>query len=557
LTETVTKERLGDRLLQAGVISDNQLKLALKEQKRTHEPLGRILINLGFITENTLARTLADQMGISFISLRSVEFDMELVKSVPPDLARKHLFIPIQKALDGTLTVAMANPANVISVDAIQEFLRTHVAIVAAPESEISSAISMMLERETEWDFDDPHDEGNEWDAAALSPTGEWGSPSEGVDKAIEQALRNQATDIHIEPEKNLLRIRYRIDGVLHTGETLSKDMISPILTRVKIMAGLDITERRLPQDGRISVDYNQRKIDLRVSTMPTKHGENIVIRILDRGSVSLDLEELGVHPGMRKDLDVIANRPCGMLLVSGPTGSGKTTTLYSLLLSIDSLSRKIVTIEDPIEYELPLIRQSQVDPNNNYSFAEGLRTILRQDPDVILLGEIRDRETADVGMRAALTGHVVFSSIHTNTALGTIPRLMDIGIDPFLITSSLAGAIAQRLVRKVCMECREAYEPTDEEVEWLGFKGGSLALYKARGCPLCRHTGYVKRTGIFELFKMDGDFAHLISNRSSERQLEEMAREKGMTFMVDDGKRKVIDGITTTREVLRVCQNL
>lgn len=554
-----TKEkvvRIGERLLNAGLISESQLRLALKEQKRLKEPLGRILIHLGFITESDLAKILADELGVPFVSLLTTEFDLNLVKSTPSTLAREHLFIPIRKEKDGSITVAMANPANTISVDAIREFLGEQVNITAALESEISAAISRMIETERE-DMDNLADQGKGEGLAAVSASEEWGSYAEMVDRIVEYGLRSQATDIHLEPEKKLLRIRYRIDGILHPGETLPAEMISSVLTRIKIMAGLDITERRLPQDGRISLEYNKRKIDFRVSSMPTAHGENIVIRILDRGSISLNLKELGLSPEMRGALGGIVKRPYGMLLVSGPTGSGKTTTLYAVLLLIDAMVKKIVTIEDPIEYELPLIRQSQVDPNIHYTFAEGLRTTLRQDPDIILVGEIRDRETADVAMRASLTGHMVFSSIHTNTALGAIPRLLDIGIDPFLITSSLSGVLAQRLLRRVCNECKEAYQPTEEEAEWLGSRDRNAIVYKARGCRLCRNTGYSKRTAVFELFKMDSDYARCISKECGERDLEELALKKGMIFMLDDGKRKVLEGITTTQEVLRVCQNL
>ena len=556
MEKTAGKLRLGDLLVQANLITESQLKLAVREQKRVREPLGRILIELGFITERQLTETLAGQMGIPFIALKNVEIDPALIRLVPADFARQHLFMPIRREEDGTITVAMANPGDVISVDAVQEFLGTHVNILSAVESEISQAISSLLE----WEPDDDL-LGSGPDRISL---GDEAAPQEGdgrsleaVDRIIDHALRNQATDIHIEPEKKLLRIRYRIDGILHPGENLPVSLTSAVLTRVKILGRLDITERRIPQDGRITLDYGKRCVDFRVSTMPTAHGENIVIRILDRSSVSLNLADLGIGPRMRDDLVAIAKRPYGMLLVSGPTGSGKTTTLYALLLSQDSMTRKTVTIEDPIEYELPLIRQSQVDPGIRYGFAEGLRTILRQDPDVILLGEIRDRETADVAMRASMTGHVVLSSIHTNTALGVVPRLLDIGIDPFLITSSLSGVLAQRLVRKVCPECREAYEPPPEEIRWLGGEDEAPIIYRAKGCRQCRFTGYTRRTALFELVRMDEDFASLVTRRSGDKELAAAAREKGVEFMVDDGKRKVRKGITTIQEVLRVCTNL
>ncbi|MFH1999103.1 MAG: ATPase, T2SS/T4P/T4SS family [Planctomycetota bacterium] len=551
--------RMGDQLVQAGLITQDQLKLALDEQKRVNEHLGRILVNLGFISEITLAKTLADLFGIPFISLKNTKFDRELLRTFPSDLARKHLLIPIMREEDGNVRVAMANPSNVLSVDAVQEFLGVRINIAAALESEISDAISSMMEREKN---DAPpgleeteHPEG----IAAKTLLHDMSSNVEIVDRIIEYALRNHATDIHFEPEKKLLRIRYRIDGTLHPGETFPLDMLSLVLTRVKILSGLDITERRLPQDGRISMDYNQRTIDFRVSTMPTAHGENIVIRILDRGSISLDLKDLGLSSALRQQLIDMANQPYGMILVSGPTGSGKTTTMYALLLCLDSMAKKIVTIEDPIEYELPLIRQSQVDPGIHYTFADGLRTILRQDPDVILVGEIRDHETAEVAMRASLTGHIVLASIHTNTAIGAIPRLLDIGIDPFLINSSLSGVLAQRLVRKTCKECREPYRPTQSEADWLGIDSGTAGttLYKAKGCALCRSTGYSKRTALFELFKMDDDFASLVTQSADEKGMEAMARQKGMAFMKEDGKQKVLEGITTTQEVLRVCQSL
>ncbi len=541
-------KRLGERLVEAGLITREQLRLALEEQKRLNEPLGQVLIELGFISEATRAEMLAAIANVPFVSLRSVTLDVGLLHMVPAELAKEHLFVPIKREPDGSVTVAMANPTNVVSIDAIREALGAQVNVVAALEHEILSAISTMREAEAAGEGDTGFQGGGERvSGGALDVV-------EVVDRIIDYGVRNQATDIHIEPERGLLRIRYRMDGMLHPGETLPVSLTSAVITRIKVLAKMDITERRKPQDGRITLQRRERRIDLRISTMPTAHGENVVIRILDKGSVSLDLKALGMDETLREQLTALLAKPYGMILVSGPTGSGKTTTLYSLLTLVDAMTRKVVTVEDPIEYELPLIRQSQVDTAIGYGFAEGLRTILRQDPDVVLVGEIRDRETADVALRASLTGHVVMSSIHTNTAVGAVPRLLDLGIEPFLISSSLSAVIGQRLVRRLCDECKQAYEASEEEAEWLGVEPGTT-LYKPDGCPRCRGTGYAKRTGIFEVFTMDPEYARMISEHAGEAEIMKAAKAKGMKTMLDDGKAKVLAGITSIQEVLRVSQ--
>ena len=556
-TETQTEtpkpkvKRLGDRLIEAGIITQSQLETALREQKRVKEPLGRILVDLGFVEAGTLSRIIAKEWEVDFVNLKDVEIDYDLIRGLDEAFAVEHLFIPIGREADGHITVAMTDPTNIFGIDTIQNYLGTNINILAASHEDILGTISRLFntdeseaerDAESSLESDDPDKQGY--------------SVMEKVDEIIGKALARQATDIHIEPEEKLLRIRYRMDGILQPGDILPATMASAIVTRFKIVAGMNITERRRPQDGRFSQQKGNVAVDFRVSTMPTAYGENIVIRLLDRSSVSLNMENLGVEGASRDKIAKLANQSHGMFLVSGPTGSGKTTTLYAMILTIDAITRKVVTVEDPIEYRLPFIRQSQVDSEIGYNFSDGLRTILRQDPDVILIGEIRDPETASIAVKSSMTGHMLFSSIHTNSAMGAVQRLSDMGVERYLIPSNLSAVLGQRLVRRICPKCKIEYKADKSEIIWLGVDE-EVSLYRGSGCSSCHQTGYAGRTVIFELFVMDNDFADLIMENKSDKDFVALARSKGVPTIVDEGKRKALMGMTTIEEVLRVCNDI
>jgi type II secretory ATPase GspE/PulE/Tfp pilus assembly ATPase PilB-like protein len=544
--------RLGERLVHEKLVTEKQLQTALQEQRRTGSTLGEVLVSMGFLKEDDLCRVLAESQGVPFLDLGEVTPDTTLLTGISAEFARKHGVFPVER--DGKfVVVAMARPMDILALDAVKQHCWRQVRVVAASPREVNGAITRYLEslRNREAEADAARQvgklatEGHDDDAVAVT------------DRILDFGLRNMATDVHIEPEEKLLRVRYRIDGILEQGENWPMDASAGVLARIKILAGLDITERRLPQDGRIKLQRGKGSVDIRVSIMPTNHGENAVLRVLDKSSISLNLDELGVVGPERRELEAIMGQSNGMLLVSGPTGSGKSTTLYALLASVDSLTRKVITIEDPIEYEQPLIRQSQVDPVIGYTFAAGLRTSLRQDPDIILVGEIRDQETADVALKASLTGHFVMSSIHTNSAVGCVTRLLDLGIDGYLVASSLSGAVAQRLVRRICSRCKAEREATAEEALALGLKPEGLMLSEGNGCDACRGTGFAGRMAVYELFVMDDASARIVAQGGGEHQLTDHARRCGRRSMLDDARSKVLEGKTTVSEFLRVTPTL
>jgi len=544
------RPRLGERLVQAGLVSEGQLKSALAVQNRTHEPLGKVLVSLGFVNEDDLHRVLAVDLGVPFVRISDHAPDPELLKLVPAEFARRHMFVPLGRE-DGQIVVAMANPANIVSIDAIKERLRGPVKVTASGRREILAAITGLLEHGSESAGTPPAR------PAAGRPVEPVGGGSDTIaltERILDQGLRWLATDIHVEPEEKLLRVRYRVDGVMVQGENLPKEAAAGILTRIKILSGLDITERRQPQDGRVKLQRDGTAVDVRVSIMPTVHGENAVLRVLDRSTVALNLDDLGIVGPQRAELARLLDAPHGMLLISGPTGSGKTTTLYALLLSLDALTQKIVTVEDPVEYQIPLVRQSQVDPAIQYGFAEGLRSILRQDPDVILVGEIRDRETADMALKASLTGHVVLSSIHTNSAVGVVTRLLDLGVDRYLVSSSMTGAVAQRLVRRICERCKAERPATAAEAAWLAGEPG-IRVWEGKGCPSCRGSGYAGRLAVWELFVLDDECVRILAQGGREYELAAHVRSLGRRTLWDDAREKVLAGRTTVAEVIHQCR--
>ncbi|HUS57403.1 MAG TPA: GspE/PulE family protein [Planctomycetota bacterium] len=554
---TVQRKALGQRLVEDGLLTQDQLETALREQRRTGEQLGRILQSLGFVSEENLSALLSDELGANRISLAAMPPNPGAIAMIPPEMAKEFKLVPIS-CEDNTLTIAMADPCDIVAVDAVRKKTGLAVKVFAASPVDIRTALDRHYSETAKHEalIEEVIEEARR-DAALQSDDEEAAgqAPMIGlVNHLIMKALKDRATDIHVEPEEKLVRTRYRVDGILHQGPSIPKTLQSALISRIKIQSSLDISERRIAQDGRIKFRAEGVEIDLRVSVFPTAHGENVVLRVLDKNSLNLRLDQLGFDARTISELRSIADEPHGMLLVTGPTGSGKTTTLYSLLSAINSLEKNVVTIEDPIEYQLPMIRQSQVNPKIGLTFAAGLRAILRQDPDVVLLGEIRDLETARIAISSALTGHFVLTTLHTNTAAGALPRLMDMGIEPFLLSSSVSGVLAQRLVRKVCGECKQEYEASAAEVEQLGCSQGAL-LMRGTGCPNCRGTGYRGRTTIYELIVPGDRVRKLILARADETELTEAAEAEGFKPMFEMGREKVLAGITTLEEVTRVCR--
>ncbi len=544
-------KKLGEILLEQGLITSQQLELALKEQKRTGEMLGEILVNLGFITPEALSNALASQSGVEKIDLQNIAVNPEVLRLIPEEMARRLKVFPI--ALEGdTLHVAMANVFDIAAISEIERHTGKKVKVYSAPENEIMEAIQ--LHYTGEMSIEELIERSIELAARATAEDIVAEAPIVRlVDHLIIKGIEDNATDLHIEPEEKLVRTRYRVDGILFLGPSIPKILQPAITSRLKIMAGVNIAESRLPQDGRINFTFGRRKIDIRASFFPTVHGENIVLRILDKSKLVLGLEELGFS---RRHLEIfksLITKPYGMILVTGPTGSGKTTTLYSALNYLNSIEKNIMTIEDPVEYEFPVIRQSQVNPKAGFDFSAGMRAILRQDPDIILIGEIRDRETAEMAVRAALTGHLVMATLHTNDSVSAVPRLIEMGIERFLLASSLIGVIAQRLVRKLCPHCKVPYKPDPDELRRIGWHGEpNPTFYKPGGCKACRMTGYKGRTGIFEVLVISKRLAAMIAEGDI-HGLKEAALQEGFVTLFEDGIDKVRRGITSIEEVFRV----
>lgn len=555
----VRTRRIGEILREHTLLTEEQIQEALRAQQGTGQLLGEVLMEMGYITEEELLRALAEQFRLRYVELRESELQPEVLSLVPAELAYRHQVLPLAKE-DGTLRVAIANPLNLGALDDLRLVTGLRIEPVLARSEDIrrfveehymhriiqeTASEDLEIIEEEEEALDDLRRMARETLVIKL------------VNLLIRQAVQERASDIHIEPFEKHLRIRYRIDGVLHDVPAPAKRLHAAIVSRVKIMADLDIAERRLPQDGRIKIRVMGREIDLRVSIIPTIFGESVVLRILDKSTALLSMEELGFLPDTLAQYERLIQVPYGIILSTGPTGSGKTTTLYAALRKVNSPERKVITIEDPVEYQLEGIMQINVRPKIGLTFAEGLRRILRHDPDVIMVGEIRDRETADIAIHAALTGHLVFSTLHTNDAAGAITRLVDMGVEPFLVTSSLEGVLAQRLVRRICSHCKEPYEVDAGEVaEMLHGEvpaSGKVTLYRGRGCEHCRFTGYRGRIGLFELLIVDEAIERLILQHASSTEIRNMAMERGMRTLRQDGWEKARRGLTTVEEVARV----
>ncbi|MDD5611281.1 MAG: ATPase, T2SS/T4P/T4SS family, partial [Candidatus Omnitrophica bacterium] len=480
-----------DLLLKHGLVTQAQVDKALEEAKVTGLTAERMLRDLGFISEEEIANIKAAALGVPFIDLTDYFIDEEIIKLIPESVAKKYKSVPLFK-IGNNLTVAMVNPQDVHAIDKIRDVTKADaIEPVLATEKNIINIIDSYFGVTGTVEDILRHIEKEK-------ASGET-TIIKLVNVIIMQAMKDRASDIHIEPEEDKVRVRYRIDGVLREINSMPKTLQSAVISRIKVLSDMDIAESRKPQDGRIRVKMETKDLDIRVSSFPTNHGENIVMRLLDKSSVLLGLKDLGFGDNDLKEFEKLIHRPNGIILVTGPTGSGKTTTLYAALSTINSVERNIITLEDPVEYELPMIRQTPVNPKAGITFATGLRSILRQDPDVIMVGEIRDRETADIAIQAALTGHLVLSTLHTNDAPSALTRLIDMGIEPFLISSSVIGILAQRLVRTICDKCKERFIPPPEVVKELGVEG-KYEFYKGKGCDKCRMTGLVGRIGIYEL---------------------------------------------------------
>lgn len=545
------RKRLGDLLVEAGLLTEEQLQQALKD-KHPDQRLGDSLLQKGYITEQQLIEVLEFQLGIPHVSLYRYPFDPKLFSIVPKDTAKRQLIIPLKKEGE-KLYVAMADPMDFYTIDDLRLSTGFQIETAIATKDDILRAINKY------YDMDEGFEE-------LLSDNGALG---EAIDESmveqdtpivrlVNQVLSNAATlkasDIHVDPQETKVVIRYRIDGVLRVERVLPKHMQSVLIARLKIMANLDITEHRIPQDGRMKFNLDFHPIDLRVSTLPTVYGEKVVMRILDLGSALNDLNKLGFNKVNLSRFTDLIEKPTGIVLITGPTGSGKSSTLYAALNRLNSEEVNIITVEDPVEYQLEGINQIQVNANVGMTFATGLRAILRQDPNVIMVGEIRDKETAEIAVRASLTGHLVLSTLHTNDSLGSVTRLLDMGVEPFLVASSVTGIVAQRLVRRVCRDCGQVHEATLREKEIFAKRGLSIEkVMRGKGCASCNMTGYKGRVAIHEVLVMNDEMRKVIMNGQSFSNLRELAIKAKTIFLIDDGLLKVKQGVTTTEEVLRV----
>jgi type IV pilus assembly protein PilB len=564
------KKDLGELLVEDKLITEKQLLKAIDSTKKTSESLQKTLVSMGYVTEKDITEVIGKQMGVSFIDLDNYDLDPELARSIPEHLAQRYKVIPVAEK-DNKLTLAMVDPLNVIAIDDIRLITGFDIEPVIATEDSIMKSINRQFGvtdlaevQETVKDIS-ATDFGPLEVEEAVEEEIALDKLKELVDEApivrvvnliISQAINDKASDIHIEPEAKQVRVRYRVDGVLHDVMSPPKHIQAPMVSRVKIMANMDIAERRVPQDGKIHLRHDNREFDLRVSTIPCIHGEKVVMRILDKSSVMLGLNKLGFYQEVQTSFESVVCKPYGMILVTGPTGSGKSTTLYSVLNKLNTGDRNIITIEDPCEYQLPGVNQVQVNEKAGLSFASALRSFLRQDPDIIMVGEIRDTETARIAVEAALTGHLVLSTLHTNDSAGAITRLVEMGVEPFLCASSIIGVLAQRLARSICPNCKEAYTPPIESIKRFGlsaFTDTEITFYKGRGCDHCKMTGYRGRQGIFEVLVISDRIRGLILQRASTAEIRQSAMEEGMKTMQDDGLRKVLDGITSIEECLRV----
>lgn len=557
------RKKLGEILLDQEVITEEEFTNTLRVQKETGRKFGELLILEGLVTEEKIIEVLELQLGIKSVDLSKVYIDPEVARMIPEKVAREFLVIPIE-VVNGQLVVAMSDPLDYNAVDEIKEHVPLPLKIVIAAtrkiQSEIETIFSNITAEQAVEDFvkmyrtsvDEPSQNQLKEEREILNaPIVRF------INSKIEDAVRSGASDIHIEPGASGIKIRFRVDGGLQENMTINAELMSALISRIKIMANLNIAEKRIPQDGRIQYRIGSKQIDLRVSTLPTTYGEKIVMRVLDKSGFMLSKERLGFSLKELHVFERMIQKPYGVVLVTGPTGSGKTSTLYCMLSELNDVRKNIITLEDPVEYELDGINQVQLNSKANLTFATGLRSILRQDPDVVMVGEIRDSETSEIAIRAAMTGHLVLSTIHTNDAPGTITRIVDMGIEPFLVSASLNGIIAQRLVKKICPSCRKSYEPDERERRILGLSEyDETTVYHGSGCKLCNFSGYKGRVAIFEMMEMERNIRNLVDKRATVDEIRDEAIKLGMSTLADSCRAKVLKGETSVEELIRVSFN-
>lgn len=562
------KEKITDILVKSKKLKKEQIEDAIRLQKEKGVGLDKILVQKGYVTEKELLGLLAKELNIPPIDLSRYKIDLEVLNIIPERTARQYHIIPISK-IGNTLTLATADPLNIFALDDIKNLTGCEVDIVMSTSTEISGAIKKYYTKDTMKSMSEMVEEfGEEESIKIVDESGgriDIGSSVIDESKAapivqvvnltIKEAIKQRASDIHIEPTESGLRVRYRVDGALHDAFNFPKKNQNAIIVRLKIMSRLDITEWRLPQDGRFKIRSSNKEIDFRVSVLPTTYGQKVVLRLLDKSNLSIGLDGLGFFPESTALFKEAISQPYGMILVTGPTGSGKSTTLYSIVSQLNTPERNIITIEDPVEYEIDGITQLQVRPEIGLSFATGLRSLLRQNPDVIMVGEIRDSETADIAVKAALTGQMLFSTLHTNDSSGVVARLVDMGIEPFLVSSSLIMACAQRLCRKICSACKEPFEVSAKMLDKVGLKPEKGAIfYHGRGCDSCLDSGYRGRMGLLEVLMIDDEIREMIIKRVPADEIKDYAvKKRGMLTLWDDAIRKFSLGLTTLEEVLRV----
>ncbi len=539
-------------LVERGFLTEDQVDAAAKSMKAEDETTLDVLVSGGTIGEDEVLGTVADEFGLKYCHVNADAINAEVVKEIPADMAKKYGVVPVV-ADEDSVTVALSDPMGYDAIDSLRYVLHGRdVQAVIAPRAEVQAAMAKL------YAADDPADVQTRGDDDGFA-VGDGDSDDSAVVKLanllLTTAIKMKASDIHIEPMEKEFRVRYRIDGALRKMDSPPKRLQGAIISRIKIMSKMKISEKRIPQDGRIQISVGGRDLDLRVSSVPTNHGESIVMRILDKSNLSLGLPQLGFLTDDQATFERLIKLPDGVVLVTGPTGSGKTTTLYACLGQINTPDKKLITVEDPVEYQMSGINQVQVNKDVGLDFSAALRSILRQAPNIVMIGEIRDDETADIAMEAALTGHLVFSTLHTNDAPSAVTRLLDIGVKPFLVASALRAAMAQRLVRAICEKCKEAYTPSEREMKMLGAMSKTVPdrMYHGVGCDKCGRTGYKGRKGIFEIFKVDDTIQRLIFDHAPATLLRQRAREMGMRTLREDGMLKVASGMTSLQEVLRV----
>ena len=550
--------RLGDLLQSIGMISDKQLEEALKYQKETNTRLGTALQDLNFVTEQNIIEALHIQLGIEFVDLTEAVIPPEMAQVISKNIAKKNNVVPLRIDKD-TLYLAMSDPLNFVAIEEVKRATRKKVIPVIATNNAVERAIMTLYGNEGAARAIEEmrRESGRESVLATFSTTvveddAQSAPTVRLVNSIIDRAVAERASDIHVEPHEEELRVRMRIDGVLRNVLTVPKELQASVISRLKIMGSMDISEKRVPQDGRGNVRVRQSDIDLRISTLPMIYGEKVVIRLLDKNSQLLDKSAIGLTGDDLEKYKQLVSSHSGVILIVGPTGSGKSSTMYTMIRELNHEQVNLVTLEDPVEYNISGINQVQINERTGMTFANGLRSILRQDPDVIAVGEIRDGETAQICMRAAITGHLVLSTIHTNSAMSTIDRLLDIGVEPYLISAAVRGIISQRLVRRICPHCREEYTPDEDEISLIGLPRGNYTFYRGAGCPQCFRTGYRERTGVFEILVLDSRLRRAISDSKSREEIVKILESSDFVSFADNCRRLVLQGVTTATEAAR-----